>query len=69
MNTFTRWARATLATIWNVLAVHGLFRIEDRFDLREMVVTITIALVVSWAVLRWYGTRPDGERSGSARLH
>jgi hypothetical protein len=69
MNTFTRWARATLATIWNVLAVHGLFRIEDRFDLREMVVTIAVALVMSWAVLRWYGARSGDGRSGNARRH
>ena len=64
MHVLTRWTRATLATIWNVLAVHGLFRIDDRLAVREMVITVMIAMAVSWAILRWYGVRSRHVRVG-----
>ncbi len=51
------WVRGVLFTAWNVLAVHGLFRIEDLSELREVAVTVGIALLVSWAVIRWWNAR------------
>jgi hypothetical protein len=55
MSKLVVWGRALLVAAWNVLAVHGLFRIEDRSEVREILITVAIGLVVSWGVIRWWG--------------
>ena len=57
-------AGAVGIAVWNTLAVHGLFRIQDGVELRELALAVAIALVVSALVIRWWSAR-----SKPPRLH